>query len=89
MYISPFWEVSIVKAVSVRNARSHLKALLDRVAAGEEIVIVRRGKAAARLVPPAVKRRRLPDLTAFRATIRLKGEPASITVGKAREEERF
>ena len=77
-----------MKTVSVRDARNHLKALLDRVAAGEEIVIVRRGKAVARLVPPARKRRRLPDLTAFRATIDLKGEPVSITVGKAREEER-
>src|SRR5436853_6953091 len=79
MYISPFWEVSIVKAVSVRNARSHLKALLDLVAAGEEIVICRRGKVAARLVPPAPKRRRRPDLTAFRNTICLKGEPVSVT----------
>jgi prevent-host-death family protein len=77
-----------MKTVSVRDARSHLKALLDRVAAGEEIVIVRRGKAAARLVPAVRKRRHPPDLTAFRATIRLKGEPVSVTVAKAREEER-
>ncbi len=77
-----------MKAISVRDARSKLKTLLDRVAAGEEIVIVRRGKAAARLVPPTRKRRRLPDLTAFRATIRLKGEPLSITIAKAREEDR-
>ena len=68
-----------MKAVSVRNARSHLKALLDLVAAGEEIVICRRGKVAARLVPPAPKRRRRPDLTAFRNTICLKGEPVSVT----------
>lgn len=77
-----------MKAISVRDARSKLRTLLDRVAAGEEIVIVRRGKAAARLVPPARKRRRLPDLTAFRATIRLKGAPLSITIAKAREEDR-
>src|SRR5438445_7378105 len=72
-------EASAVKAVSVRNARSHLKALLDLVAAGEEIVICRRGKVAARLVPPAPKRRRRPDLTAFRNTICLQGEPVSVT----------
>jgi len=38
---------------------------------GEEIVIQRRGKAAARLVPPIRSRMRLPDLTAFRASIRV------------------
>jgi prevent-host-death family protein len=80
-----------LKAVSVRDARAQLPTLLDRVATGEEVVILRRGKAVARLVPPARKRgrRRLPDLTAFRASLHVKGEPLSATIIAGRREERF
>jgi prevent-host-death family protein len=37
-------------AVGVHEAKTHLSRLLDRVAAGEEIVICRRGEPIARLV---------------------------------------
>ncbi len=73
----------------MRDARAGLPALLSRVARGEEIVIERRGKAAARLVPPARVRMPLPDLAAFRASIRVTGEPTSAAVIKARREERY
>ncbi|MBV8740074.1 MAG: type II toxin-antitoxin system Phd/YefM family antitoxin [Alphaproteobacteria bacterium] len=33
------------------DAKTHLSALLERVAAGEEVVITKHGKAVARLVP--------------------------------------
>jgi len=78
-----------VKKISVKDARASLPALLNRVARGEEIVIQRRGKPAARLVPPARSRAPLPDLTAFRASIRVKGEPMSASVIKGRREERY
>lgn len=77
-----------MRKVNARDARAGLPALLNRVARGEEIVIQRRGKAVARLVPPTRSRMFLPDLTAFRASIRVKGEPMSATVAKARREER-
>ncbi len=78
-----------MKKVSVRDARAGLPALLDRVARGEEIVIQRRGKAAARLVPLSQPHMPLPDLTTFRASIRVKGKPMSATVIKGRREERY
>ncbi len=78
-----------MKKVGVRDARADLPALLNRVARGEEIVIQRRGKAAARLVPPARSYMLLPDLTTFRASIRIRGGPMSATVIKGRREERF
>ncbi len=78
-----------MKSFSMRDARAHLAELLKRVAAGEEVVILRRGKAVARLVPPARRRGRLPDLTAFRASLRVKGEPLSETIIAGRREERF
>lgn len=40
-----------MERVQIAHAKAHLSALLERVEAGEEIVIARRGKAIARLVP--------------------------------------
>lgn len=49
-------------AINVYQAKTRLSELLDRAAAGEEIVIARHGRPIARLVaytPPARKRRKL------------------------------
>jgi prevent-host-death family protein len=40
-----------MKRVAIAEAKAHLSALVERVEAGEEIVIARRGKPVARLVP--------------------------------------
>jgi prevent-host-death family protein len=47
--------------VNIHEAKTHLSRLLEQVAAGEEIVIARAGKAIARLVPldAAPKKRQL------------------------------
>lgn len=46
---------SLEKTVSVGAfaAKTHLSALLDKVSQGQEVVITRRGKPVARLVPAA------------------------------------
>jgi prevent-host-death family protein len=41
----------MTKSVGVHEAKTHLSKLLERVAAGEEIAITRRGQEIARLVP--------------------------------------
>ena len=41
----------MTKSVGVHEAKTHLSKLLERVAAGEEITITRRGEEVARLVP--------------------------------------
>ena len=48
----------MTKSVGVHEAKTHLSRLLDDVAAGEEVVITRRGTVVARLVPgvPPVRR---------------------------------
>ena len=78
-----------MKSVSVAEARRRLKALLDEVSSGHEVSVVRRGQEVARLVPPKPKRRRLPDLAAFRASIRVTGEPLSRAVARARRQARY
>jgi len=42
----------MTKSVGVHEAKTHLLRLLDAVAAGEDILITRRGQPAARLVAP-------------------------------------
>jgi prevent-host-death family protein len=75
--------------VNIREVRGNLRALIERVEAGEEIVILRRGREVARLVPPSREPARFPDLTAFRASIAIKGEPVSDTVIRQRREARY
>jgi prevent-host-death family protein len=41
----------MTKSVGVHQAKTHLSRLLEDVAAGEEVVITRRGEAVATLVP--------------------------------------
>ncbi len=47
-----------MKVVNVHEAKTHLSRLLERVDAGEEIVIARNGKPVARLVPVSAAPRR-------------------------------
>jgi prevent-host-death family protein len=42
----------MTKSVGVHEAKTHLSRLLEDVAAGEEVVITRRGEAVAILAPP-------------------------------------
>jgi prevent-host-death family protein len=51
-------EEAPMSVVNIHEAKTHLSRLLERVAAGEEIVIARAGKPVARLVAFGRKRRR-------------------------------
>lgn len=75
-------------SVSVKDTRRQLKALLNRVEAGETIVIARRGAVIAKLVPPDTRTKRLPSLATLRHTIKPKGRPLSTLVQEARMEDR-
>lgn len=75
--------------VNVKEARDNIGKLLDRTEKGEEILISRRGKKVARLVPVDVLKKRLPDLGAFRASIAVRGAALSQTVIDSRNMERY
>ena len=75
--------------ISAKEARVRLSDLLNRAEKGEEVLLFRRGKKVARLVPVKKVQKTLPSLKAFRASIRIKGQPLSMAVLKNREEERF
>jgi prevent-host-death family protein len=74
---------------SVKDVRNNLREYLDRAEAGEEIVVLRRGKEVARIVPPRREPGKFPDLTEFRKSIEIKGEPASETLIRMRRESRY
>jgi prevent-host-death family protein len=76
--------------VSISEARRRLGAIVDAAARGESTIITRRGRQVACVRPmnPG-KRRPLPDLTEFRASIKVKGKPLSKVVTDQRMEARY
>jgi len=74
--------------ISVKEARSKLSHLLNRVEKGEEIAITRRGEKVALLVSPE-KKRKLPKLSAFRSSLKVSGKTLSETVIEERHLERY
>lgn len=75
--------------INVKEARARLSFLLKKVEKGDEILLLRRGKKVARLVPVQTPQRPLPSLKEFRSSIQLKGKPLSAVVLESREKERF
>lgn len=53
-----------VESVNIHDAKTHLSKLVDKAAAGSEVVIAKAGKPVARLVPlaPAGRQRKLGAL---------------------------
>lgn len=74
--------------VSVREAREGLRRLLDQVQAGDEVVVLRRGVEAGRLVPPRHRAAPLPDLSGLRASVKLRGRALSRQIQEARRSSR-
>ena len=52
--------------VNLAHAKAHLSELLDRVEAGEEVLITRRGRPVAHLSPAATRKQPLRPLAEFR-----------------------
>ncbi len=77
-----------MRTIQIKQARNQFRAVLDRVAAGEVVILMRRQKEVARLIPPKRTKRALPSLARLRQSIHLKGTPMSSEVVKARDEER-
>lgn len=73
--------------INVKEARANLRAVLERVAAGEEVVLLRHNRPIARLVPPEPAAARLPSLADLRDSVRLVGRPLSREIGVAEGDE--
>jgi prevent-host-death family protein len=79
-----------MERVNVREARKNISRLLDAVSAGEEVVILRRGKPVARLGPveeqEEIKTAGFPDRRRFRQKLPPMGESSSSLIRKIRDE---
>ncbi len=78
-----------MQRVTVRETRQQISRLLDAVAAGEEIVIMRRGKPAARLLPTSeieTGRIHFPDRSTLRAMVPPAKLSAAELIRKMRDE---
>ncbi|MFC4260542.1 type II toxin-antitoxin system Phd/YefM family antitoxin [Marinobacter lacisalsi] len=78
-----------MQTITVRETKERLEQLLDAVAAGEDIVIVRRGKPAARLTAVAPGAVQFPDSAALRGMLPPVRENSTRAVRSLREEQRF
>jgi len=83
--------VTIMLNINAKDARQSFSALLDRVARGEEVVILRRGEQIAHLIPHEKwkKSKKLPSLEAFRKSLASKGKSMSKLVVAERDKERY
>jgi prevent-host-death family protein len=76
-----------MKTSTVVEAKAHFSALLSSVAAGEEIVVTRRGQPVARIVPPGNAG---PfDLRALRAYVEAAPGKSGMTVEEMRAADRL
>jgi antitoxin (DNA-binding transcriptional repressor) of toxin-antitoxin stability system len=75
-----------VEQVEVEEARHRLDELVAGVTAGGEVLLLRRGKPAARLVALEREVRRLPWLGGFRGGLGVLGRPLSEELIRARGE---
>jgi antitoxin (DNA-binding transcriptional repressor) of toxin-antitoxin stability system len=81
----------VMVTVNLAQAKARLSELLDKVEAGEEITITRRGKPVAhicRIVPP---KQPLPleELAAFRARLQRWSKDSARLVREMRDDERY
>ena len=74
--------------ISIEDVAEQLKVLLERVARGEEVILVEQDREVARLVPPSRRDQWLTQTRQFREALQIQGESLSATVIRARQEER-
>jgi prevent-host-death family protein len=83
-------EVGFVTTWSVKQARQRLSELVDAAERGESTLITRRGRRAASLGPVReATRSGMPDLTEFRASLKVRGKKLAATVIALRKGQRY
>jgi len=83
-----------MRTLTLAETKSHLSAVVDQVVAGEEIIITRRGRPVARIIPererPALDTSALVnDMRDFVLSQPLQTRPATQLVREVRDGERY
>ncbi len=87
-----FWSYHgrVMLTVNLVWGNAHLSELLDKVEAGEEVIITRHGRAVAHIRPVSRSKQplRLDELAAFRATMPRLRRPSAQLLREVRDEGR-
>ena len=80
-----------MNAINLAHAKAHLSELLDRVEAGEELVITRHGKPVAQLSPIITPKQPIDfeALAALRATMPPLRKSSAELIREMRDDERY
>ena len=78
-----------MQTITVREMRQKLASLLDRIAAGEEVIIVRHGKPVARLSSVLSESVKFPDRSGLRSSLPPVKESGGEASRALRDEERY
>jgi prevent-host-death family protein len=80
-----------MERMNLADAKAHLSELVDRAESGETVDIVRRGKLAARLVPPVPAKRAIDRtlLATLTAGLPPQPQPAGEAIRAMREGDRY
>jgi prevent-host-death family protein len=76
-----------MKTANIAEAKAHFSALLAKVEAGEEVIITRRGKPIARIVPATPAAPPVFDLAALRAFVQEEPCRESLSVADMRAQD--
>ncbi len=74
--------------VTLAEAKTHLSHLLDQVAAGEEVVITRRGHPVAKISPIVAGKQPVRSLAAFRQTMPPRTGSSADLIRRMRDDDR-
>ena len=78
-----------MQTINVRETRERLSTLLDAVAVGEEIIILRHGKPVARLTAPPPEKIQFSNRSKLRASLPPARESSAQVVRELRNGERY
>ena len=78
-----------MQTINVSKTRKKLARLLDAVASGEEIIIMRHGKPAARITPVLPESVAFPDRSKLRASLPPASESGAMAICALRNDERY
>jgi prevent-host-death family protein len=73
--------------VTLVEAKAHLSELIDKVEAGEAVVITRHGRPVANLSPVSRPKQPLPSLAAFRAKMPRLRKSSTVLLREMRDED--
>jgi antitoxin (DNA-binding transcriptional repressor) of toxin-antitoxin stability system len=81
----------VMVTVNLARAKAHLSELLDKVEAGEEVIITRRGRPVAQIRQAVPPKQPLPleRLAAFRARVPHWGKDSATLLREMRDDERY